>query len=900
MSSLTQHTNKKFKYSPLALALLIAVTPMSSYADNYFNPQFLSSDPEAVADLSHFENGNSQAPGTYRVDVYLNEKFIASKDVKFVDKKGLTAPASKSNETSQPANTAGNISAPAAVVKNDDTGLQPCLTIKSLDLLGVKLSSFPELAKLPADACVDINAAIPSAGSRFDFEQQRLDISIPQAAMNNNARGYIPPEQWDNGIPAILLNYNFTGSNSKDSSNNTHNSNNSYFLSLNSGINVGPWRLRDFSTGSYTSGGSHGESAHDWQHVSTYLQRAIIPVKGQLTVGDSYTPGDVFDSLSFRGVQLASDDNMLPDSLRGFAPTVRGIAKSNAQVTVKQNGYVIYQTYVSPGEFAIDDLYPTSSSGDLQVTVKEADGSSTSFTVPYSAVPILQREGLMKYALTAAKYRSSNGEQDDMNFAQGTLIYGLPRGFTVYGGSQFATNYHSLALGAGVNMGDFGALSADVTGAKSTLADDSEHTGASYRLLYAKSLNSIGTNFQLMGYRYSTSGFYTLDETAYTRMQGYTVKTQDGDEEYTPDLSSYYNLYYSKRGKVQLNISQQLGDYGSLFATGSQQSYWHTDKTDSLLQLGFNSVWNDINYSLSYNYNKSAGQPNSDQMFALTFSVPLSKWLSPNRNMTDAGNNAYATYSANTDTHGNTTQNAGVNGTLLEDHNLNYSVQQGYGNHGVGASGNANLNYQGGYGNANAGYNYSSNGDYQQVNYGVSGGVVGHAEGITFSQPLGDTNVLIASPGADNVSVENSTGIKTDWRGYAVVPYATTYRQNRVALDTNSLDNNIEVEDGVATVVPTQGAMVKATFKAQVGVRVLLTLMRNQKPVPFGAVVSLIEGSSTGMVGDDGQVYLAGMPLQGKLKVQWGEGTGDQCMVNYILPDNSVNQAITRIKQVCQ
>ncbi len=85
-----------------------------------------------------------------------------------------------------------------------------------------------------------------------------------------------------------------------------------------------------------------------------------------------------FDSVSFRGVQLASDDNMLPDSLKGFAPVVRGIAKSNAQITIKQNGYTIYQTYVSPGAFEISDLYSTSSSGDLLVEIKEADGSVNS------------------------------------------------------------------------------------------------------------------------------------------------------------------------------------------------------------------------------------------------------------------------------------------------------------------------------------------------------------------------------------------------------------------------------------------------------------------------------------------------------------------------------------------
>ncbi|MBW0671940.1 fimbria/pilus outer membrane usher protein, partial [Escherichia coli] len=39
--------------------------------------------------------------------------------------------------------------------------------------------------------------------------------------------------------------------------------------------------------------------------------------------------------------------------------------------------------------------------------------------------------------------------------------------------------------------------------------------GRDIRFLYAKSMNTFGTNFQLMGYRYSTQGFYTLDDVAY-------------------------------------------------------------------------------------------------------------------------------------------------------------------------------------------------------------------------------------------------------------------------------------------------------------------------------------------------------------------------------------------------
>ncbi|STI19231.1 fimbrial outer membrane usher protein [Escherichia coli] len=57
------------------------------------------------------------------------------------------------------------------------------------------------------------------------------------------------------------------------------------------------------------------------------------------------------------------------------------------------------------------------------------------------------------------------------------------------------------------------------------LADDSRHEGDSIRFLYAKSMNTFGTNFQLMGYRYSTQGFYTLDDVAYRRMEGYDMIT---------------------------------------------------------------------------------------------------------------------------------------------------------------------------------------------------------------------------------------------------------------------------------------------------------------------------------------------------------------------------------------
>ncbi len=100
--------------------------------------------------------------------------------------------------------------------------------------------------------------------------------------MGNHARGYIPPELWDNGITAGLINYNFTGNNAH---NTTGGSSRYAYLNLQSGLNIGAWRLRDNSTWSYSSGGSTSSNENRWQHVNSWLERDITPLRSRLTLG---------------------------------------------------------------------------------------------------------------------------------------------------------------------------------------------------------------------------------------------------------------------------------------------------------------------------------------------------------------------------------------------------------------------------------------------------------------------------------------------------------------------------------------------------------------------------------------------------------------------------------------
>ncbi len=226
-----------------------------------------------------------------------------------------------------------------------------------------------------------------------------------------------------------------------------------------------------------------------------------------------------------------------------------------------------------------------------------------------------------------------------------------------------------------------------------------------------------------MGYRYSTRGYYNFADTTYRRMSGYSVETQDGVIQVKPKFTDYYNLAYSKRGKVQLSVTQQLGRTATLYLSGSHQTYWGTDDADEQLQAGLNAAVDDINWSLSYSLTKKRpGSRGRDQMLAININIPFSHWLrSDSRSV---WRHASASYSLSHDLNGRMTNLAGLYGTLLEDNNLSYSMQTGYaggGNGDNGSTGYTALNYRGGYGNANVGYSRSDG--FKQLYYGVSGGV---------------------------------------------------------------------------------------------------------------------------------------------------------------------------------
>ncbi|OKP01750.1 fimbria/pilus outer membrane usher protein [Xenorhabdus eapokensis] len=802
--------------------LLMLLIPAIGYASEYFDLNALEiDDPSApLPDLSYFAEKGGSAPGTYRIAIRVNEQDKGTQDIQFVIGAGKK--------------------------------LQPVLSVQQLMDWGVNVSAFPDLN--PKEQLSDLSDVIPYASTSLQLSQQTLFITIPQAAMATIARGAIDSSLWQQGESALWASYDLNGVNTwgKNGS-----GTNNFYMNLRSGLNWGSWRLRNYST-YYRNFGRNKNSSDKprWENLSTSLQRDIHGLKSQLVVGETNTQGDLFSGFAFRGMTLMSDDNMLPDSQRGFAPVVRGIAESNAQITIRQNGYIIYQANVPPGAFVIDDLYPTSSGGNLDVVIREADGRERHFVQPFSSIPVMLREGNLKYSFTVGEYRNAHAGAYQPFFTQSEIYYGLPYA-TLYGGMLLSAKYQAYAVGIGYSLGYWGSLAFDITQSQADIINQGQQRGWVYRAQYAKDFEQTGTNLSLTSHYYPSPHFYQFQD--------------------VNNRKAYGELSHQNKHKLQFTLSQSLSDYGSLYFSGYVQNDWESRITTRSLNVGYSVSYANIHYTLNYTQNRSSGDSMADNQLAFNIQIPLNRWLP----------DSWATYSINHSRRGDINQSVGLSGTALG--RLNYSLQQNHSNDGQNTSSNINLNYKGCYGVLSGGYHYGD--DSQQMSYGLRGGIVAHHHGLTLSQPLGETMVLVKTSGATGVKVTGYSGVETDGQGYAVLPYVSPYHRNRIALLPDSFGDGVEIGSNTQTIIPTQGAVVLADFQTRIGRRVLFTLTHQGNPIPFGAIATLNEENTfrsltvnQSIVGNGGEVYFGGVPEQGQLSVQWGSGQFEQCKARFLLP----------------
>lgn len=772
-----------------------------------FNADALAGSAKNV-NLSEYSRGNPVVPGDYVLNVYMNGEWVGKQNFIF-----------KRNESTNKVDS--------------------CFTYTQLVALGIDVS---QIEVKNRKECLLLSEWIPDAFTRMNPNELRYDLSVPQAYVKKMPRGYVSPEIWDRGINAGFISYNLNSQkyvSYGESSTNT-------FLSLNTGLNLMGWQLRYNGNVNWTDDGSNYTS------INTFAQRAFPSIRSVLTLGESYTSGEIFDSISYTGAQLKSDEQMLPTTMTGYAPVIRGFAQTNAIVEVRQLGQLINQYSVAPGPFVIDDLYPTGYGGNLDVIVREANGQIEQFSVPYAAVSEMLRPGLQRYSMTVGKVRNRSLLEED-HFVELTYKRGLSNRVTGYTGSIISNHYQAYQLGAAVGT-PIGAISFDVTHSDTDLlqAGQKSKKGQSYKASYSKYILPTSTNFSLAAYRYSTAGYYSFQNA--TQAQ---------------DLSrrGYTEIYTGQeRSQYQISVNQNLAEnWGSFYLIGTWSDYWNNNYTNKSYQFGYSNQYKSLNYSVSAQKTTNAyGQSDDNYYLRLSFPLEIAR-----RSVSVS------------QTIGNHSNSSSIFGNFNDDRTLSYNLNVsniGYGD----TSGSANLQYKNSYVTSSV---FVGGGDhYHQYGGTLTGGLVGHAGGISLSPDRVETAVIVHANQAAGAKVNNAIGLKLDRWGNAVIPNVTPYRLNQITIDPEATVDKVELKSTSQDIAPYAGSITRVEFKTITGFPLLIkSKTQTGETLPFAADVYDEQGNVIGTVSQGSQIFVRTDKLQDTVLVKWGNNADQQCAVTYDL-----------------
>ncbi|MCV2534499.1 outer membrane usher protein [Enterobacter wuhouensis] len=801
---------------PVAVCILLALSfsrPVFAEDTIEFNTDVLDVKERSRIDLTQFSQAGYLMPGQYQLTVRLNKSELPEQSIEFL------AP------------------------ENDPKGSVACLTPELIKQFGLKSSVLSEVKWWHNNQCLDIST-LEGLTIRPDLGSSTLYINMPQAYLEYTSENWDPPSSWDNGIPGVLFDYNLNAMSSKGQDVGRDNN-----VSGNgtAGANLGPWRVRaDWQARYDQTGGQTGGTQQSWDWSRYYAYRAITALRAKLTLGESYLDSSMFDSFRFNGASLSTDDNQLPPNLRGYAPEVTGIAKTNAKVTVSQQGRVIYETTVAAGPFRIQDLN-AAVSGKLDVKVEEQDGSVRMFQVDTASIPYLTRPGLVRYKVSAGKPMDYEHHREGPEFATGEFSWGINNGWSLYGGSLLAGDYNSLALGLGRDLLALGALSFDITQSRAVLPGQETKSGASYRLSYSKRFDEYDSEVTFAGYRFSQRNYMSM--------------SQYLDERYHDGQNSglnkeLYTITFNKQFRP-INLSAYL-NY-------SHQTYWDREASDTwnLSLSDYFDVGNFKNVSVSLSAFRTVYDGSKDDGMYLSLSLP---W----------GEHGTISYNGQS-SDGENTHTVGYYDRI--DSNNTYRINAGTSSDGTG-TGNGYFTHDGDMASMTMNASVTGNSD-SAFGLSLQGGMTGTSEGVALHRVnvIGGTRMMVDTDGVSDVPVSGYGAIThSNHFGKAVVSDISSYYRSTINVDMDNLPDDIDATRSVVQGTLTEGAIGYRKFGILAGQKAMAIIkLADGSTPPFGAEVRNKGGAQTGIIGDDGSVWLSGIRPEEIMDVSWDGGV--QCKI---------------------
>lgn len=594
-------------------------------------------------------------------------------------------------------------------------------------------------------------------------------------------------------------------------------------------------------------------------------------LKARLTVGEDYLYSDLFDSFRYTGAALISDASQLPPNLRGYAPEVVGVAKTNARVVISQKGRVLYETLVAAGPYRIQDLNDAVS-GTLDVRVEEQDGSVHTFQIDTAGIPYLTRPGQVRYKLAVGRPSDLQYGADGNFFGTGEFSWGVSNGWSLFGGAITDNNYRALSVGAGRDLLAFGAVSLDVTQSHASVWNQTL-SGKSYRLQYSKHFEQYDSQVTFAGYRFSEKNYLSMSE--YLDASHYGLNGELGGIENVEYIEGWKPIGDSK-SLYTVTLNKQFRDLGAtVYASYNKQTYWGRPDTQrwNLSMSRYFNLGTVRNMSLSLNMYRSQEYAYKDSGMALTVSLPLGRsgTLSLDGSRT-SGKESYATrYSDRLDERNSYQLSASDSST------------SGYLSH-IGDQADIDLSAS------------TQQGNGRTLSASIRGGgtLTPYGAALHRTNAVGGTRLMIDSGGVPDVPVRGyGVSTRTNTFGKAVISDISSYQRTAASVDLESLPSNVEATQSVTQLTLTEGAIGYRSLEVIAGEKAMAVLrLPDGSSPPFGATVKNIKQQDTGIVNDGGAVYLSGIQAGEQMIVSWG-GL-EQCLLTLpmVLPADSLTDAL--------
>ena len=690
---------------------------------------------------------------------------------------------------------------------------------------------------VPADLlddgrCHDFLGTSPQTIIEPDPANLALSLIVPTDSIRPTARDF---SGYQTGGFAGLINYDVTGLHSR------YGDQSSRYASANTelGFNAGDWIVRSRQVQTWQ------DDVSRTTHIAAYAQRTFASQEMVLQAGQINLYNPVLAGAQITGVQVLNEQALQVESQ---GAVIEGIANSQAQVEVRQNGSLIHSTVVPAGPFALDNVRRLNTRSDVEVTIKEADGSERRFTVPAAMLGIgLPAPG---YSLAAGRVRSVSGtEGSDPWVISGGWSGALTPQLLLSSGLTGAANYSAAGASIGLLPSASTQVQAALTGANASGRKASKGLQAdlslSHRLNDQWALNA-GTSYRTLGYR----------------------ELEDAVFEGTND--NHKSRYRDQQSAALSWSHAWLG----AFSSGLSRSSSFDGQSSSRAIASWGTSIAGVSVSATAEWQVSGANRNDDSVY-LNLSFPL------------GGNRQARSWVRSSD--GEYRSGVGLSERVNDQFGYRVGVEHDTRDKQVQTTAGVSLlpRY------TQLDFNYTrSDADRSSYQASARGAAVLHGGGVTLSPyPVSDTFALLSVGDMGAIKVSTPSGpVWTDWQGQAVIPQVAAYGRSAVEVDTKTLPRNADINNGLAVISAGRGAVDNVEFGITLTRRALLkATTANGAPLPRGASVSTEDGEFVTLVQDGGLVFV---PNALDRRALWISAPGmERCALSFELPADADTDA---------